>query len=919
MKPFRAVITLLALAVMLRLPVLAENSLPRVLFDEAHDEVNTLSESRARQIDSAHPEFCYFGALADAVSRDYALARGLSRLDSSFLAGFDVVVISTPRAAYQQQELDALKAFVESGGGLLLLQNSGPSPTTGSNQIAELFGVSFRSGPLLSRNGDWDAGSFQADVVDSWHAVTLGCTSFQMNWGCSIVETADCDVLLASKVDTWQDSNGDQRADVAEPSGPLPVAVAMTAAQGRVVLIADNSFHNDLWNQNGTLFLNALRWLVPLATGSEPGTTYAFTVDQDVTRDSVVQVGDAPQARSTEIQFYPNTRRILPGETIYWTLDLGSLEGPFTIIPELDNDGQREATIRTDEPLLVIPHTYDTAGIYVPCLSVYDAAGDGVEIHSCSVLGVIPVLAARQGVGVDLPRADGSVGDYLKAMHVYGFDYMLFGDSVGERFIQEELDRIAGLGVNMMIYNIGWVFDQPTDAMHEPVYGAAGWRDACCSWVSTLSVDALTKLSDWSHERGMRVAIRYFLWRKCSSAIGRETYAPSSIDLYMEQQTQIKLLYAELCQSLGIEVFFLDAENNAFTLEPRVKELIPRIRSIYHGLLSDGAYNVATIYGCPFAADLDFLAWSDYYYDTHETSDSAAVDQLTDAYIWHYMNEVRPVLEYFGKPGMVLETGVNIREETTIVAERRYTAYLEAFVQLQRSAAPVVGSGWWVWNLSDPQVEPNCMRGRSTEGILADYFGTALSDEFSLRFLDRAMEPPAVSLSLEDFEHGPGKWEISQLGSSVEPAAVEDPVRGGSCLRVDYRPTSTADYRHGFLRRVLASRQDWSRFASFNFWLKSSAENWGLEVGFYDADGDRFLTRVDTLPHLAELLLETDGWHFVSIPFALFAEPSWHTGGNGVMDWRHVDSWCVGLFYAEQGAQTLWFDDFYLSVQGALP
>ncbi|MCX6092693.1 MAG: hypothetical protein NTX23_07505 [Candidatus Bipolaricaulota bacterium] len=542
MKPFRAVITLLALAVMLRLPVLSENTLPRVLFDEAHDEVNTISEPRARQIDSAHPEFSYYGALADAVSRDYALERGLSRLDSSFLAGFDVVVISTPRAAFQQQELDALKAFVENGGGLLLLQNSGPSPTTGGNQIAELFGVSFRSGSLLSRNGDWDAGSFQADVTDSWHAVTLGCTSFQMNWGCSIVETADCDILLASKVDTWQDSNGNQRADVAEPRGPLSVAVALTVAQGRVVFVGDNSFHNNLWNQNGTLFLNALRWLAPLATGSEPGITYAFTVDQDVTRDSVVQVGDAPQARSTEIQFYPNTRRILPGETIYWTLDLGSLEGPFTIIPELDNDGQREATILTDESSLVIPHRYETADIYVPYLLVYDAAGHGFKIHSCNVLGVIPVLAARQGVGVDLPRADGGSGDYLKAMHVYGFDYTLFGTSSGEQFIKAELDRIAGLGVNMMIYNIGWVFEQPTDFLHEPVYGDAGLREACCSWVSTLPVTALIKLTDWSHERGMRVAIRYFLWRKCSPSIGRETYAPLSADLYMEQQTQIKLL-----------------------------------------------------------------------------------------------------------------------------------------------------------------------------------------------------------------------------------------------------------------------------------------------------------------------------------------------------------------------------------------
>ena len=647
----------------------------------------------------------------------------------------------------------------------------------------------------------------------------------------------------------------------------------------------------------------------------------AFAIDSDVTLDSVVQIGDGPQDLSTDIKFYPNTRRAKPGDTVYWTLEIGEgsgLEPPFTIVPEMDNDGYREDTIRSSNSNVVIARTYETANIYVPFLTVTDGEGKKYEIHSCSVLGVLPDLAQRQGLEITLPSLDGTPGDYLKGMNVYAFDYTLFGTANGEKFIQGELDRVAGLGVNLMIYNVGWVFEDSTDSLHEPVYGAAGERDACCGWVSTLSIDALVELADWSHERGMRAAIRYFLWRKCYSSIGRETFDPASIELYMEQQTQIKLLYAELCQSLGIEVFFLDAENEVFTREPRVKQLVRDIRGVYDGVLAGGAYSVDHLYACPFAGDLDLLAWSDYYFFTNGMSEDATTEQFRNAFLFHYSDDIAPVLDLFQKPGLIVETGVNIRETPSDSVERQYQGYLEALERLQREGAPVIGNGWWVWNLSDPPIEPHVMRGSAAESIVGEYFGSILSDRLSVHSSEGEQDAPSIDLVLRDFEGELPRYLISSQGSSIIPSIVGGSVLGDHCLRLDLVPSSNPDYRHGFILEEHTPPLNWSGFSSLNFWLRSSNENWGLEVTLYDADGDRFNTRVNTKPLLAELLPESDGWRLVSIPLELFTKPTWDTGGNGSMDWRRVKDWGVGLFYKDQGAQVLWLDSFYLSTEGGL-
>ena len=914
----KAAAVLSAFLVVATLTAFAEGT--RVRFDEAHDNINTISEDRASDINRSHPEWYFFGAMAETLEQNgYAVERGLSAFDSGLLAGVDIVIVSTPRSVLSEEELASLLAYVEAGGGLMVVQDSNPPSDSGSNQIAELFGAGFRPGVLRSRQGDWDPESFRVDAVPSSHLIVLGIDGFQINWGCSIEATEDWDVLLQSSAGTWQDSNGNRSQDAGEPSGPLSIAQARQVGRGRVVLVGDNSFHDGVWLSNKPFFMNCLSWLAGINANTAAEDIPAFGVDPDIVRDCVVSTNGSPQELSASMQFFPNSQRVRPGEITYWTLELGGLEGPFTIVPEMDNDGTREPAIFSEDPRVVFAHTYDTPNLYVPYVQVVDRHGQQHEIHTRSVIGVIPEVMQRSGIGLNLPSLDGEPGDYLKAMNVYAFDYRLFGDASGEQFIQQELDRVAGLGVNMMIYNIAWTFDQRSDFLHEPVYGDAGWLEACCHWISTLPVDALVKLSDWCHERGMRVAIRYFIFRKCYDSVDRESYDPSSAALYMEQQRAIKTIYAELCQTLGIEAFFLDAENDAFTREPRVRQLIQDIREVYDGVLAGGAYSVDHIYACPFADELDLLAWSDYYFFTHGVSEDAATEQFRDAFLFHYSEDISPVLSLFQKPGMVLETGVNIRETPSDSVERQYRGYLEAFRSLQSAGVPLIGSGWWVWNLSNPPIEPHVMRGHSAETILDEYFGTILSDSHSVRISASGGDAPSIDRMLRDFESGLPRYLISSQGSSIAPTIASNSMLGGHCLRVDLVPTAQVEYRHGFIVEEHRPALNWSGFSSLNFLLKSSNENWGLEITLYDADGDRFNTRINTKPFLAEVLPASGGWRLVSIPLEIFARPSWHTGGNGVMDWRQVTNWGVGLFYKDQGAQVLWFDNFYLSTEGGLP
>jgi hypothetical protein len=107
----------------------------RVLFDEAHNEAWTIRPELARAMQPAHPGDASFVQAAETLERwQFEVAANIDApLVASTLAGADVLVIAHPsEPAWErttgngsprlsEEELDAIDAFVDDGGGLIVL------------------------------------------------------------------------------------------------------------------------------------------------------------------------------------------------------------------------------------------------------------------------------------------------------------------------------------------------------------------------------------------------------------------------------------------------------------------------------------------------------------------------------------------------------------------------------------------------------------------------------------------------------------------------------------------------------------------------------------------------------------------------------------------------------------------------------
>jgi hypothetical protein len=897
---WRGLGSLLAVVAVWQCVALADGALPRVLrvlFDEAHDEINTISESRARQINSAHPEFYYFGSLAEAVSADYSLERGVTRFDSAYLAGFDVVILSTPRAAFQQAELDALKTFVEGGGGLLVLQDLDPSPTIGSNQIAKLFDLEFRPGALLSRNGDWDAGSFRVEVVQSDHFIVQGSDGFQMNWGCSIVETTDSVVLLKSNADTWQDSNGNQRTDTDEPSGPLPVAVALEAGKGRVILVADNAFHDNIWSANRTFFMNALRWLSGTTAGTVALGTSSFAVDPDVTIDSVVQIGDGPQELTTKIKLYPSTRRTQPGQTVYWTLDLGDLEGPFTVVPEMDNDNVRETAIQTTESKVVIAHSYTAANVYVPYVQLRSGDGAQQTVYTTNVLAVVPDLAQRTGIGLKLPTPEDPVGDVIKGIEVYGTDAAVFDTENGRQSVLDKIRAWSAAGANFAVVNIVFFLAQEDSNVTLPRYK----NIVPPTWTETLPIRDLIWLTDWLHGNGIRVAWKFqsFLGEKLDCT----ALTPSDLDLYLEYLLGIKTAYAAIAQALAVESIGLEMENPTFTASAQSVAVIDAVRSVYSGILFDSPRGSQSMtYSSPLWPYLDLMCIS-IGPETIDNLQGYPTEELKKAFMVQYYSELLPPMYEFNKPGFFVLFFSN-EADSGAYQSRAYTAVFEV---MRGNPSLLMGISIWDDSLSPHYPSPCTPFGHPAEQVLGEYFNVVFPDTRAYCFENIAPAPALLS-ALEDFETTTGQytaWGNFGVASTQRDRSL--PFSGQYSLKLSFESHNKAgDFAHSVLEFRFQRSQDWRPFRTLNFQMRNDGNPTWFIVSVFDQDGDQFIAQL-SIQYPRE-----NEWMPYSVMLDQLVNPPWAGRGNGAFDLSKVVKLQVlEMFFDELDHQT-WYDHFYL-------
>jgi hypothetical protein len=237
---------------------------PKILFDEAHNEYNTISQERANLLNPEHPGWVYFGILKSQIETDFIIERfETGALTSSVLQDYHVLILSAPQTPFSNSEINDIVAFVSNGGGLCFLGDAGLNIDI--NPLLQNFGIQFDSFSILEPVGQ-NQGDGNCKIKNFSDHPSIGSVDrFDMNWGGSFTVTSPAEAVGFTESNTFQDKNWNQIKDGNDPEGSFSVMCATEYNKGRVFCVSDNSFHDDYiqWeqSQNDELFLNVLQWL----------------------------------------------------------------------------------------------------------------------------------------------------------------------------------------------------------------------------------------------------------------------------------------------------------------------------------------------------------------------------------------------------------------------------------------------------------------------------------------------------------------------------------------------------------------------------------------------------------------------------------------------------------------------------------
>lgn len=218
-------------------------------------------------------------------------------ITSDKLKGYNVLIIMGEYRNYTDEEVNAIKDFVNNGGGLLLVANVwgdiDGDQNFAYNKIARSFGVDFANNEIVTNDQNY---IFYFNVVEitniTPHPVTANVEKFYHMTGTYIKNPGPSTVLATTDSYTWGDvgfttsegqTESNYKKDPNERSGPLPVISALDYGKGKVVFIgASYSFINGIIYRSNMwkLGLNSVNWLAnqPVPTNYEPAGLFSFNL-----------------------------------------------------------------------------------------------------------------------------------------------------------------------------------------------------------------------------------------------------------------------------------------------------------------------------------------------------------------------------------------------------------------------------------------------------------------------------------------------------------------------------------------------------------------------------------------------------------------------------------------------------------------
>jgi hypothetical protein len=273
---------------------------PRVLFDEAHSEAWTLDPERARGLNPANPADAAYTRAAEVLTRrGFTVLANDDALHAAALADADVLVVAHPAAhrterssglgspVFAPDELDAIERFVRAGGGLVLLAEC-DQDVYGSNltELLERFGVGVVSTTVQDvaqrHNGvsTWVLPELPTGPDAHSILTTVSAACFYRAGALDVSSAPDATVLARSSAS-------------AHPAS-APLAVALEAGAGRVVVFADSDlFGDDSIHEldHAALWANAVTWAAGQGRAGTPNAT-AITASTEGASPQASRVAD---------------------------------------------------------------------------------------------------------------------------------------------------------------------------------------------------------------------------------------------------------------------------------------------------------------------------------------------------------------------------------------------------------------------------------------------------------------------------------------------------------------------------------------------------------------------------------------------------------------------------------------------------
>lgn len=226
---------------------------PVALFDQGHGQRFLIEKTGELNL----------GGLAEAFrGAGYEVRSTAAPLTADALSGISVVVSSGCLVPYKPEEVDALKKFVNAGGGLSAMMHIAPT----YEGLLTAFGIVGSSGVVHETENVEAINSLDFVARDlSAHPLFEGVAgvNFYGSWAVAGVK-GGAEVIARTSKGGWIDLNRNKvRDEKVEPLGQLGLIAVASSGSGRVVAFGDDAIFQDrfLTGDNKKLAANLAAWL----------------------------------------------------------------------------------------------------------------------------------------------------------------------------------------------------------------------------------------------------------------------------------------------------------------------------------------------------------------------------------------------------------------------------------------------------------------------------------------------------------------------------------------------------------------------------------------------------------------------------------------------------------------------------------